>query len=193
MTNHVHLKLEDAVARALVSPSGAILSEVPACDVCQAAQRQAHADVAPLVEPLRELKRDFEKGEPALEAWEGVLLRRKIREAVAREVAPRPPLRDLVLSVFGSKAWMAPGRFAAGVLAFAIALGLGLGAWTFVATVPPGTNRNPDPRNSVLPAWTALPVIEEDESFEVIAALTLTSDEIEVLTCGETACDLEAL
>lgn len=107
--------------------------------------------------------------------WDDLLLRRRIREAVAQE----GPLR---VSIFDRFQLLRPALASAfvAVIALVVVLPFGLAP----AKSPSAVTAGVSPVNgSRLPAWTPLPDESEDEGLAVLAEWTPTEDEIAVAGC----------
>jgi hypothetical protein len=172
---HIHLTDEQAFELSLGAPD---TRPQIACAECAAAV----AEHARLMTDLKETS----AVDPAADLgdWEAVLMRRRIREAIEREPAY-------------ARSWAAsfltgalPKPLFAGALAVALAA---LGGWPLLreAERNGGAHQAVAVPEATLPAWTALPAIDEDDSFDVFSAWTPTDDEIDVAGCSSGLCDSE--
>ncbi len=163
MNDHRHLTAEEIWEQA----SGEQTAPVAAgCSVCE-------AEVASLAGFVSEMKR-VDASALSTTEWDDLLLRRRIREAVARE-------KPHVTSIFRRFPILRPALAAAAILLLAVA------AWSplsGLADVGGGQKASLDLRtHDRLPAWTALPNEDEDEGLAVLAEWTPTEDELAIARC----------
>lgn len=161
MNTHHHLSSEEIFAQV---EAGAVDAGVTACATCRAEADSLHTFLG-----------DLRRADAALVAtteWDDLLLRRRIREAVAKEPAP-------ARSIFDRFFILKPAMVSAlaAVLVFAVWSPLtripGMGA---AASVSPAAE-------SLLPVWSPLPDESEDEGLAVLAEWTPTEDELAVAGC----------
>ena len=161
MTPHQHLSSEQIFAQV---DSGAAFPESTGCAECRAE-----------AESLRAFLGDLRRADAALVAtteWDDLLLRRRIREAVAAEKRHSRSffdrffiLKPALVSALGA------------VLVFAV--------WSPLARVPGmGASASVSPvAESRLPVWSPLPDEADDEGLAVLAEWTPTEDELAVAGC----------
>jgi hypothetical protein len=105
--------------------------------------------------------------------WDDLLLRSRIREAVAQEEAHRP-------SIFDRFPVLRPA-FAAAVVA-----SLAFSVWAPLSRYAGGMGEGLAPAASIhdrLPAWTPLPDMSEDEGLAVLAEWTPSEEELTIARC----------
>lgn len=105
--------------------------------------------------------------------WDDLVLRRRIREAVAQEKPHRP-------SIFDRFPVLRPA-FAAVVVA-----SLAFAVWAPLSRFAGGTGPGLAPASSMhdrLPAWTPLPDESEDEGLAVLAEWTPSEEELAIARC----------
>jgi hypothetical protein len=162
MSPHRHLSSEDIFER--LSEDGSV-SAAAGCETCE-------SEVAAFTLFLAELKR-VDAESLATSDWDDLLLRKRIREAVALEKPYRP-------SVFARFLILRP------VLVSALVAGIALVVWS-----PLSLMTDPGPRptsftqvaSARIPAWTPLPDESEDEGLKVLAAWTPNEDEVAIARC----------
>jgi hypothetical protein len=162
MNTHRHLSSEEIFEEI---SEGRPAPGVSGCDSCE-------AEAASLRLFLGELRRaDAELA--ATTEWDDLLLRRRIREALAGEA---PHAR----SIFDRFAILRPAFVSALAAMIAIAV------WTPFSGAPnhPKTVASLNPSlSSRLPAWNPLPEESEDEGLAVLAEWTPSEDELVIARC----------
>lgn len=161
MNTHHHLSSEEIFAQV---EAGAPGPEITACATCLGE-----------AESLREFVGDLRRADARLVAtteWDDLLLRRRIREAIAAEP---PHVRSLFDRFFILKPALVSAL--AAVMVFA--------AWSPLTSVPgKGASTTISPSGaSRLPAWNPLPDESEDEGLAVLAEWTPTEDELTIAGC----------
>lgn len=169
-----HIHFTDEQAFELAFETAEVRARL-ACAVCAAAVE----DHVRLMTDLRETS----SADPSVELgdWDSVLLRRKIREAIEHEPAHRPSPWARTL-----RGWVLPKPIFAGAIAIALAA---LGGLRLLGDGEP--RETTVVREATIPAWTALPALDDDESFEMLSAWTLTDEEIDLAGCSTGLCDSE--
>lgn len=161
MNTHHHLSSEEIFTRV---EAGAPDPEITACPRCLAEAAS-----------LREFVGDLRRADARLVAtteWDDLLLRRRIREAIAAE--PRH-----ARSFFDRFFILKP------VLVSALAAVMVFAVWSPLTSVPgQGSSSAVSPiAASYLPVWNPLPDEADDEGLAVLAEWTPTEDEITVAGC----------
>lgn len=163
MKLHRHIPSEEIFEKIT---SGEPLVGIAGCKPCE-------AEAASLSRFLSELRRsDAESG--ATTDWDDLLLRSRIREALAKE---KPHVR----SIFDRFAILRPAFVSALVASLALAV------WS-----PPSQNGDKEGTKMAsmnftppgrLPAWTPLPDESDDEGLSVLLEWTPNEDELEIAGC----------
>ena len=160
MNPHHHLRSEEMVEQI---SEGRPLLGLAGCEVCE-------AEASSISQVLADLRR-ADAGFAATTDWDDLLLRSRIREALANE---KPHVR----SIFDRFAILRP--------AFVSALVAGI-----AFTVWSPLSRNPDRQGAQvasmsavrLPSWTPLPDESEDEGLAVLAEWIPNEDELTIARC----------
>ena len=168
MTKHQHVSGEDLLER---MTTGEFVPGASGCDQCE-------AEASALSHVLRAVSL-ADASVPAPTDWDDLLLRRRIREAVAEE---KPHSR----SIFDRYAVLRPA------LATALAASVVVAVWAPMSRNgdTPGTPLTSFGALSLesaerhLPAWTPLPEEAEDEGLAVLAEWTPNEDEFALAQCG---------
>ena len=160
MNPHRHLSSEEIFERL---SEGEIAPAVKGCASCE-------SEAASLARFLTELKRvDAESA--ATSDWDDLLMRKRIREAVARE----KPYRG---SIFDRYFILRP------IFVSALVASVALVVWTPVTRMTnPGALAPTQVASVRLPAWTPLPDEAEDEGLAVLAAWNPNEDEVAIARC----------
>ncbi len=163
MNTHRHLESEEIFEQLSegVTPEG-----LAGCEACA-------AEVASLSRFLAELKR-VDSQSVATTEWDDLLVRRRIREAVAQE---KPHARSL----FDRFLILRPVFFSA------LAASIVLMVWSPLSprVTEPGVrmaSRTPG-ASARIPAWTPLPDESEDEGLAILAEWTPNEDEVAIARC----------
>lgn len=162
MNNHRHPASEEifeAISQGL-PPAG-----VAGCPSCEAEARS-------LAHVVSELKR-VDEALVATTEWDDLLLRRRIREAIANE----KPCRRSILERF---AILRPAFVSALVAVIALAVWAPFSSWP--AQPRQAASMSPE-TYTPLPAWHALPEESEDEGLAVLAEWTPNEDELAIARC----------
>jgi hypothetical protein len=159
MNAHRHLSSEEICEQI---SEGQPQDAMVGCEPCQAEARS----VARLFGLLR--RADAEAASTT--EWDDLLLRSRIRDAVARE---KPPSRSLL------------DRFSIlrPALVSALVVGLALALWSPVSHQRDGSATLRPRTGGHLPAWTPLPDESEDEGLAVLAEWTPNEDELTIARC----------
>jgi len=162
MNSHRHLSSEEIFERLSEGPS---IPAIAGCESCEAEARSLSLF-------LSELKRvDLES--TVTSDWDDLLMRKRIREAVARERPHRP-------SVFDRFFILRP------VFVSALVASIALMVWSPVSRMTePGSSvpAATQVASARIPAWTPLPDESEDEGLAVLAAWTPNEDEVAIARC----------
>jgi hypothetical protein len=167
MNNHRHLSSEEILNRVAEDPAieAGKLTDLEGCASCAAEARS----MSRFLSGLRRVDTEL----VATTEWDDLLLRRRIREALAKE---KPHVR----SIFDRFAILRPAFVSAVAAVVAIAIWTpfsgGLGEKVQLASADP----NPSNR---LPAWSPLPEESDDEGFAVLAEWTPNEDELAIARC----------
>jgi len=139
------------------------------CEICE-------AEASSVSDLFKELRRADAETAPATE-WDSLVLRSRIREAVARE-------RPHAGSVFDRFAILRPAFVSAlvAVLAFTIWIPRSLENGGS-AGVPLAAASRATGANGHLPAWTPLPDESEDEGLAILAEWTPSEEELDIARC----------
>ena len=164
MNPHRHLSSEEIFEQLTVS--GATPAAVAGCASCE-------AEASSLSLFLAELKRVDDESVATTE-WDDLLMRRRIREAVAEE---KPHGR----SVFDRFLILRPVFVSALVASIALVVWSPLASrvadpGTRMASMTPGVGHR-------IPSWTPLPDESEDEGLAVLAEWTPNEDEVAIARC----------
>ena len=164
MNTHRHLSSEEIFEQ--LTGGDATPAGVAGCASCE-------AEASSLSLFLAELKR-VDAGSAATTEWDDLLMRRRIREAVAEE---KPHGR----SVFDRFLILRP------VFVSALVASIALVVWSPLASrvADPGTRMvSIAPGASArIPSWTPLPEESEDEGLAVLAEWTPNADEVAIASC----------
>ncbi len=164
MNTHRHLSTEEILDQ--LTAGDATPAMAAGCASCE-------AEASSLSSFLAELKR-VDAGSGATTEWDDLLMRRRIREAVAEE---KPHGR----SVFDRFLILRP------VFVSALVASIALAVWSPLASrvADPGTRRaSISPGASArIPSWTPLPEESEDEGLAVLAEWTPNADEVAIASC----------
>jgi hypothetical protein len=160
MNPHSHLSSEEIFERL---SEGQSIPAIAGCESCE-------AEAASLSLFLAELKRvDAESA--ATSDWDDLVMRKRIREAVARE----KPYRG---SIFDRYFILKP------VFVSAVVASVALVVWSPVTRMTdPGAGTPAQVASARLPAWTPLPDEAEDEGLAVLAAWSPNEDEVAIARC----------
>ena len=160
MNPHRHLSSEEIFERL---SEGEIAPEVKGCASCE-------SEAASLGRFLTELKRvDAESASTS--DWDDLLMRKRIREAVAQE----KPYRG---SIFDRYFILRP------VFVSALVASVALMVWSPVTRMTgPGAGTPTQVASVRIPAWTPLPDESEDEGLAVLAAWSPNEDEVAIARC----------
>lgn len=162
MTSHRHLSSEEIFEQV---SAGEASSRIAGCESCEA---EASSLSRFLVE-LRGADSEF----VATTDWDDLLMRRRIREALAKE---KPHLR----SIFDRFAILRPAFVSALAASIALAVWSPLSHYaekgTKVASLNPGAEGR-------IPSWTPLPEESEDEGLAVLLEWTPNEDEVAIARC----------
>ncbi len=162
MTTHRHLSSEEIFERV---SAGEGIPDLAGCPRC-----------APEAESFSRLLTDLKTADTELIAtteWDDLLLRSRIREAVAQEKAHRP-------SIFDRFPLLRPA-FAAAVVA-----SLAFSVWAPLSRYAGGMGESLTKAPGVhdrLPAWTPLPDESEDEGLAVLAEWLPSEEELTIARC----------
>ena len=160
MNIHRHLSTEEIFESI---SAGKPAPGVAGCESCE-------AEASSLSHLLGELRRTDAEGVAATD-WDDLLLRRRIREALAKE---RPHLR----SIFDRFAILRP------VLASALIAALAFAVWSPVSRYGDSKGTQVASTNlGRLPSWSPLPVESEDEGRAILAEWTPNEDELAIAGC----------
>ena len=162
MNTHRHLSSEE-----IFEPISEGRS-VPGLEGCRVCEAEA-ARVSAFLLELRGADAEF----VSTSEWDDLLLRKRIREALARET---PHVRSL----FDRFAVLRPA-FASALLAV-----VALAVWTPFSASPHRANRGASLGagvQAILPAWSPLPEESEDEGLAVLAEWTPNEDELVIARC----------
>jgi hypothetical protein len=160
MNSHSHLSGEEIFERLSESES---IPAIAGCESCEAEARSLSLF-------LSELKRvDAESASTT--DWDDLVMRKRIREAVAKE----KPYRG---SIFDRYFILRP------VLVSALVASLAIVVWSPVTRMTDRGAETPTQVGSArLPAWTPLPDESEDEGLAVLAAWSPNEDEVAIARC----------
>jgi hypothetical protein len=162
MNIHRHLSSEEILEGLVAGETPAPVAGCPSCE----------AERSSLSLFLAELKRLDAEGVATTE-WDDLLMRRRIREAVAQEKPHRSSLFDrffILRPVFVS------ALVASIVLMVWSPLSRVADPVTHVALMTPATGAR-------IPSWTPLPEESEDEGLAVLAEWTPNEDEVAIARC----------
>ena len=163
MNTHRHLESEEIFEQL---SEGVAPEAFAGCEACE-------AEASSLSRFLADLKR-VDAGSVATTEWDDLLLRRRIREAVAEE---RPHGR----SVFDRFLVLRPVFFSALVASIVLV------AWSPLSSLMtrPGARMAAmtTGASARIPAWTPLPDESEDEGLAVLAEWTPNEDEVAIARC----------
>lgn len=162
MNTHRHLSSEEIFDRV---SAGEGAPELAGCSQCGSEAESFSRFLSELKTADRDLVATTE--------WDDLVLRRRIREAVAQEKPHRP-------SIFDRFPVLRPAFAAAvvGSLVFAV--------WAPLSRVAFETGQGLAPSASIhdrLPAWTPLPDESEDEGLAVLAEWTPSEEELAIARC----------
>lgn len=162
MNTHRHLESEEIFEQ--LSGSGEVPRGVAGCPSCEAEARSLSIFLA-------DLKR-VDASSVATTEWDDVLMRRRIREAVAQE---KPHGRSLFDRFFILRP----------VFVSALVASIALVVWSPLASrvSDPGRRVVSSTPSTRIPAWTPLPDESEDEGLAVLAAWTPNEDEVAIARC----------
>lgn len=162
MNTHRHLESEEIFEQ--LSGSGEVPPGVAGCPSCE-------AEALSLSIFLAELKR-VDASSVATTEWDDVLMRRRIREAVAQE---KPHGRSLFDRFFILRP----------VFVSALVASIALVVWSPLAArvSDPGRRVVSSTPSTRIPAWSPLPDESEDEGLAVLAAWTPNEDEVAIARC----------
>ena len=162
MIDHRHLSEEQIFERV---SSGEDLPEIAGCASCEAEASSQRAFLA-------ELRRADQASAPATD-WDHMVLRGRIREAVAKEAPYRRSIFDRFLV-------LRP------VLASALVASLVLVVWSPWTRVDSGRSTRTainEMSSAPIPAWNPLPDETDDEGLAVLAEWTPNEDELAIARC----------
>lgn len=163
--NHHHLDSEEIFEQI---SEGRTMEGIAGCETCE-------AEAASFSRFLVDLKAADTASLPSSD-WDDLLLRRRIREALAEE---RPHSR----SIFDRFPVLRPAFAATLVASLAFSVWSPLSRYLDASSEPIGLV-SPETASVVrLPAWTPLPDEAEDEGLAVLAEWTPTEDELVIARC----------
>ncbi|MEO5761684.1 MAG: hypothetical protein ABIR28_05160 [Vicinamibacteria bacterium] len=161
MSPHRHLSSEDICERVL---DGVPTPEIDTCAQCEGEARS-----------FAQLFAGVRRADTALEPttdWDDLVLRSRIRDAVAKEKPHAPSIFDRLM-IFRPV-------FAAALVAVMVLI-----AWAPLSRfAEPDLSQTASPgSHSRIPAWTPLPAESEDQGLAVLAEWTPNEDELTVARC----------
>jgi len=162
MNNHRHLSSEEIFEGLVAGETPAVVAGCPSCE----------AETSSLSLLLAELKR-VDAESVATTEWDDLLVRRRIREAVAQEKPHRSSIFDRFLI-------LRP------VFVSALVASIALMVWSPLSRVAdPGTHvaLMTPAEGARIPSWTPLPEESEDEGLAVLAEWTPNEDEVAIARC----------
>lgn len=163
--NHRHLESEEIFEQI---SEGRTASGIAGCETCE-------AEAASLSRFLVELKAADTASLPSSD-WDDLLLRRRIREALAEE---RPHAR----SIFDRFPVLRPAFAGALVASLAFSVWSPLSRYLDASSEPISGASSAMASVARLPAWAPLPDEAEDEGLAVLAEWTPTEDELVIARC----------
>ena len=163
MTQHTHLSPEDVSTRVIESAGAESIEGVAGCALCE----NEAGSVRLLLGELRHV----DASSHASTEWDDLLLRKRIREAVALE---RPHSK----AVFGRFRFFKPALVTASVAILALVASNPLSQFA-----SPGSAIVARSQTATLPSWAPLPDESEDEGLAVLAEWTPNAAELEVAGC----------
>ena len=167
MTTHRHLESEEIFEQWI---SGEAPAALGGCKSCEAERLSLSRFVA-------ELKRADTESVSTTE-WDDLLMRRRIREAIAKE----PPHGRSIFDRF----FILKPAFVSALVASVV-----LVVWSPLSTAPRSTVEDPGTRTASMspgslariPSWTPLPDESEDEGLAVLLEWTPNEDEVAIARC----------
>ena len=162
MNTHRHLSSEEILEPLI---SGHLPAAVAGCESCE-------AEASSLSLFLAEVKR-VDRESVATTEWDDLLMRKRIREAVAEE---KPHRRSILDRFFILRP----------VLVSALVASIAIVVWSPLSRVAqPGAGMASvtPPTGARIPSWTPLPDESEDEGLAVLAAWTPNEDEVAIARC----------
>ena len=162
MSTHHHLSSEEIFERISMGEAPAGIAGCASCE----------AEASSLAAFLVDLKRS-DSELVATTDWDDVLMRRRIRAAIAEE---RPHVR----SIFDRFFFLRPAFVSALAASIALAVWSPLSHYTDRGTQSASASPGGGAR---IPAWTPLPDESEDEGLAVLAEWTPNEDEVAIARC----------
>lgn len=159
MNLHHHLRSEEIAEQI---SEGRPLLGIAGCEACL-------AEASSISQVLADLRRADADLVPTTD-WDDLLLRRRIREALANE---KPHAR----SIFDRFAILRPALVSALVASIAFTV------WSPLSRNPDGQGAPVASVNGHLPSWTPLPDESEDEGLAVLAEWIPSEDELTIARC----------
>lgn len=171
-----------------VNPHHDHLTSEELCDLALSAQQaplecaQCDAALGELLQTTGAVKRLGDEGllKEDLTDWDATLLRQNIRRAIDKEPAHALRFWEKPFRLWLQNPLVAGAALAGLVL---VVLSAPISSWRNDAT---GTDETK--LAHALPPWSALPSIDDDESFAILEAAGPTAEEIEVGSCGSGLC-----